>query len=101
MLKINNWKRYFWIFIVLLLIVPVTNSLFVNLKKITSVLSDYSRHKFLLNALEMQNERLSNKLKFYKTEHGMKTLIKERLNKVEEGELIIRFRDNNLTLTNE
>lgn len=90
--KSINWKKVYWSSILLLLILPVTNSFFVNLKKITKLLNEYSINNLLLGELETQNQNISNRVQFYKTERGQKNLIKERLDTVEDGELIIKFK---------
>ena len=41
-----------------------------------------------------ENKRLAFKLKYYKSTYGLKRLTKERLNKVEDGELLVKFNNN-------
>jgi hypothetical protein len=84
-------KQTFWMLIFLLFLLPITNSFFVNINKLVKSVIANKEYKKMLVDLDYDNKKLKNKVRYYKTSHGIKTLIKERLNKVEDGELLIKF----------
>ena len=83
---------YFWLCIFSLLLLPVTNSFIVNLRKTVSCVYDNKRLKYLENSLSRENSNLSEQLRYYKSSQGIKALAKDRLNKVEEGEILIKYK---------
>ncbi len=84
-------KQIFWMIFFLLLFMPITKSFFVNINKLVKSVRANTEYKKMLIDLDSENKKLKNKVRYYKTNRGMKTLIKERLNKVEEGEVLIKF----------
>ena len=95
MKEYTNLKGLYWFIIFTLLFVPITHSFFINVKNMASTLAVNNEYKMLLCKLNDENSNLSNKVNYYKTSEGIKALIKDRLNKVEEGELIIKFNEKN------
>lgn len=55
-----------------------------------------NEYKSILNSLTTQNTDLSKKVEYYKTSTGIKNLTKERLNKVDKGEIIIKFENSKM-----
>ena len=90
----NSLQFYFWLIFLCLLFVPITNSFVVNIKKLCLSCNDNNKFQQVQNTLISENKKLIHKLKYYKTVQGLKTLAKERLNKVEDRELLIKFNDN-------
>lgn len=88
-----NWEKYYWYLIFVLLFVPLTNSFVTNLQKMVKSVITYNQYKSLRQELFNENMELNSKLEYYKTPVGIKSLIKDRLNKVEEGEVIVKFKD--------
>lgn len=93
MKKNNDFKIYFWFIIFSLLFLPVSHSFIVNFQKLFSCFIANNAYNKLESQLSTENNKLISKLKYYESVQGLKTLVKDRLNKVEEGELIIRFKD--------
>ena len=91
----TNFKTLYWFIIFTLLLLPVAHSFFTNVKNMATGLAVNNEYKLLLCKLNDENSNLSNKVNYYKTSEGIKALIKDRLNKVEEGELIIKFNEKN------
>ena len=93
--KTNIADKYFlfWFTVFILFLVPLVNSFCVNLREIIHSLVINNQYKGMLDKLYLENEKLSHKMEYYKTNEGIKTLIKERLDKVEEGEYLVRFRE--------
>lgn len=89
--KEKNWKKYYWYFIFVLFFLPLCNSFFVSLNKIVKSVINYSEYNNIHNKLLTENENLGNRIEYYKTPGGIKNLIKERLEKVEKDELLIKF----------
>ena len=83
---------YFWLCIFSLLFLPVTNSFVINLKKTISCIYDNKKLKQLEDSLSRENSNLSEQLRYYKSSQGIKALAKDRLNKVEEGEILIKYK---------
>lgn len=92
---VKDWKLLYWGIIFSLLFIPVLNSLCVNLKLLIASSIASGEYKLMLSKLQVDNKRLVDKVKVYKTEEGLKTYVKESLNKVEEGELLIKYNDKN------
>ena len=92
---LKDWKLIYWLIIFSLFFLPVCNSMFVNL--ITLVNSSYSsgEYKQVLSRLSDDNKKLTNKVKHYKTADGLTNYLKESLDKVEDGELLIKYNDKN------
>lgn len=86
-----DWKFYYWFLIFALLFFPLSKSFIVNMEKIIKSMLTYNQCKSLVGDLSAQNQNLSDKVEYYKSTKGIKSLIKERLNKVEEGEIIVRY----------
>ncbi|GEM_PF-2906451 len=86
-----NWKFYYWFLIFTLLFFPLSKSFIVNMEKAIKSMLTYNQCKSLVDDLSVQNQKLSDKVEYYKTTKGIKSLIKERLNKVEDGEIIVRY----------
>ena len=93
--KYVDLKNIFWFVIFSLLFIPIVNSFIVNLNKLVKSVLANNYYKTNLYKLYNDNELLRKKVKFYKSPQGIRTLVKERLNKVEEGEIVIKFDDNN------
>lgn len=91
--KIINKYFLFWFAVFVLFLVPLVNSFCVNLRKIIHSLVVNNQYKCMLDKLYLENKKLSHKMEYYKTNEGIKTLIKERLDKVEKGEYLVRFRE--------
>ena len=88
-----NYKQMFWTVFVCLLFVPITNTFFVSLSKlIKSFINNYT-YKSSLNELIGENNYLKSKVRYYKTTAGVKALIKDRLEKVDDGEILIKYSD--------
>ncbi len=84
-------RQCFWVIILGLFLVPLCNSLLININKLFVSVSANNQYKVMLNKLDEENTKLSDKVRYYKSLEGTKALIKDRLNKVEEGESIIKF----------
>lgn len=93
MKNIKDFKMLYWFIICSLLFVPITNSFFVSLKKLVKSVIANNKYEKMVRKLENENEELSNKVKYYKSSQGLRNLVKDRLNKVEDGELLIKFND--------
>lgn len=91
MKNVRDLRFIFWIIILLLLFIPVTNSFLVNIKHLLSTSVSNNEYKELISKLTAEKRDLDHKVKYYESKDGLKTLIKERLNKVEEGELLIKL----------
>ena len=89
--KVKDLKVLYWFLIFCLLLVPLTHSFFLNINKLIKSFITYNDYKKLIGDLCIDNRKLVSKVKFYNSSQGIKTLIKDRLNKVEEGELLIKF----------
>ena len=88
-----NYKQVFWVTFFCLLFVPITNTFFVSLSKvIKSFINNYT-YKSSLNELIGENDYLQSKVRYYKTTAGVKSLIKDRLEKVDDGEILIKYSD--------
>lgn len=74
-----------------LLFIPVTNTFFVNLGKIIKCFINNYTYKNSLSELIGENNNLQNKVRYYKTTAGLKSLVKERLEKVDDGEILIKY----------
>ena len=86
-------KLIFWFVFFILLFLPVSNTFFVNISKFIKSLITNTEYKQVLNKLNDENSKLSSKYEYYKSSEGLKMLIKDKLNKVHDGELIIRYTD--------
>ena len=91
MQKFNDFKQFYWLIIFSLLFIPITNSFIVSIKKLVKSVIAYNEYKKLVNGLVNENKSLTNKVKYYESSQGLKCLIKDRLNKVEDGELLIKI----------
>lgn len=87
----RNWKTIYWFVIFSLLLIPVANSFFIGFKKVIDSVLLNTKHKEKLTELAKENEKIRDKVKYYKTDDGVKALVKDRINKVEEGEYIIKY----------
>ncbi len=96
-------KLLFWTLIFSLLFFPISNSFFVNVNKLVKSVIANKEYKEMLIDLDSENKVLKNKVRYYNTSQGIKTLIKERLNKVEDGEVLIKFNDgsSNIEMSNQ
>ena len=88
-----NYKQAFWAVFFCLLFAPITNTFFVNLSKIIKCFINNYIYKSTLNELIGENNNLKSKVRYYKTTSGFKSLIKERLEKVDDGEILIKYSD--------
>lgn len=89
----GNLRLVYWFVIFTLFLIPVTNSFFGNIDRLVkSIASGVEYHKSL-DVLVQEKKQLSSKVRNYHTTEGLKTLIKDRLNRVEKGESIIKFND--------
>ncbi len=86
-----NYKQAFWAVFFCLLFIPITNTFFVNLSKLIKCFINNHIYKNSLNELIGENNNLKGKVRYYKTTDGFKSLIKERLEKVDEGEILIKY----------
>ncbi|MBI2996817.1 MAG: hypothetical protein HYY52_08965 [Candidatus Melainabacteria bacterium] len=93
MKKNNDCKIIYWLIIFSLFIIPVTNGFFVSIRNLVKGLIANYEYKLLLSQLNNENKDLQDKIRYYNSTQGLKTLIKDRLNKVEEGELLIKFNE--------
>ena len=84
-------KLIYWFFVFLLLFIPVTNTFCVNVNKLFKIIASNNKYKHRVCELNSENQNLNNKVKYIKTKQGLKSLIKDRLDKVEDGEVIVRF----------
>ena len=94
MQRSNKLIFIFWFVIFSLFFIPVSNSFYVNLVKLFKSVFANREYKSILSNLYKSNKSLENKVNYYKTSCGVKMLIKDRLNKVEDGEYIIKFDKN-------
>lgn len=94
----NNLILFFWFVIFSSLFIPFANSFFVNVKKLTNSLYTNNNYKNMLTKVEQENKTLSKRVRYYDSPKGLKSLIKDKLNKVEEGESLIKFDDSNKKL---
>ena len=62
------------------------------MQKVVGSIVENAKYKSSLAVLNNQNKKLQNKVMYYKSKKGTKALIKDRLNKVEEGEYIIKYK---------
>lgn len=86
-----DWKKIYWLFVFMLLMLPLCNSFYVNTKLlIASYQTNMDRRKYLSSIID-QNKSISNRIRYSKTRKGQEALIKEKLNKVEKDELLIKF----------
>ena len=72
---------------------PVANGFCINVGKIIKSIHANNDYRSVLSNLCNENMELTAKLKYFKSSQGMKILIKDRLNMVEKGELLIKFND--------
>ena len=84
-------KQKFWALFFSLLLIPITNTFFVNLSKLFKCFINNYTYKSSLHYLMGENNNLINKVNYYKTCDGFKALIKERLEKVDDGEILIKY----------
>lgn len=94
----KNPKTIFWFVIFALFLIPVSNSFLVNVSKIVNSVIINNQYKSVLSELYKKNDKLTNKVRYYETLHGLRTLIKDRLNKVEDGEILIKFNTQSMDL---
>lgn len=95
MRDMKNLKSFYWFIIFSMLFIPISNSFVVNIKKLIKSLIANNSYNKLHTELSAENNKLFNKLKYYESSEGLKSLVKDRLNKVEDGELLIKFKDKN------
>lgn len=88
---IKNWKFYYWFVFFLLLLIPATNSFFTSIKSVNNSYISNANQKMFLSRLTYENNRLNRKVKYYKTSEGAKSLVKDRLEMVEDGEVLIKL----------
>ena len=86
-----KYKQVFWVAFFGLLFIPITNTFFVNLGKLVKCFINNYIYKSSLNELIGENNNLQNKVRYYKTTAGLKSLVKERLEKVDDGEILIKY----------
>lgn len=87
------WKQLYWIVIFMLLLIPLGNSVLSSTKNLTKSISVNHKRKILLEKLVKENNKINRKVTYYMSSDGQKSLVKEKLNKVEDGELLIKFDD--------
>ncbi|OGI20580.1 MAG: hypothetical protein A3B68_05930 [Candidatus Melainabacteria bacterium RIFCSPHIGHO2_02_FULL_34_12] len=92
----NGKRFYFWFLISALLFLPICNSFLVNIQKLLLSVNENKRYRQILGTLNDENIKLSNKVRYYQTENGIKTLIRDRLNKVEKDEVLIKIQNKNI-----
>ena len=96
--NIKNPTSIFWFVIFALFLIPLSNSFLANISKIVNSIIINNQYKSTLNELYKKNDKLTNKVRYYESLHGLKTLIKDRLNKVEDGEILIKFNKQSMDL---
>lgn len=90
----KDWKKTYWLIIISLLLVPFTKSFIIGIQKVINSIVENTEYKSSLTVLNEENKKLKNKVMYYKSEKGTKALVKDRLNKVEDGEYIIKYKKN-------
>ena len=88
--SINN-KFLFWLIFLSLLFAPIAKSFFVNCTVLVKTFVFNYQCKNSVNELLAENNSLKNKVKYYMTTTGYKALIKERLEKLDKGEVLIKY----------
>ncbi|MBI1859267.1 MAG: hypothetical protein HYR97_09180 [Candidatus Melainabacteria bacterium] len=88
----KEWKIIYWYLVFSLLLIPVTNSFFVGLKKVISTFRLNIKHKNFITSVYDENKKLGDKVKYYRSTEGKMALVKDKLNRVETGEYIIKFK---------
>ena len=84
-------KLIYWFVIFSLLLIPAFNGFCKSINSLVkSNISSYE-YRQIVSGLEDNNKILKSQIKYYKSDKGLKTIVKERLNKVEEGEILIKF----------
>lgn len=91
MKKLKDVKLFYWFIVFSLLLIPITNSFFVNIAKLIRSIKSNGEYEIVFKDLKDENKKLTNKLRYYNSTSGLKVLIKDRLNQVEEGEVLIKF----------
>lgn len=98
-LAINNYmdkeidkKKVFWLIFLILLFPCVFKSFVVNINKVTTSIKTYNDYRLLINDLNKENHKLEKDISYYSSKEGIKTLVKEQLYRVENGESIYRFK---------
>ena len=86
-----NYKQVFWVVFFCLLFIPITNTFFVNLSRVIKCFINNYMYKSSLSELISENNNLKNKVRYYNTTAGFKSLVKERLEKVDDGEILIKY----------
>lgn len=87
----NDLKIVYWIIILGLLLIPVTNSFVVVVKNVVDSYILNLKHKESLSKLNYENRNLRDKVKYYASGQGKKALVKDRLHMVEEGECLVKY----------
>lgn len=88
---LKDWKLIYWLVIFSLFLLPSSKSMLINLITLVNSLSSSCEYKRILSELNTDNKKLVNKVKHYKTKEGLNTYLKESLEKVEDGELLIKY----------
>ena len=88
-----SYKQIFWIAFFGLLFIPITNTFFVNLTNVIKCFVNNYAYKSSLSELIGENNNLKSKVGYYKTTAGFKSLTKGRLEKVDDGEILIKYSD--------
>lgn len=91
MMYFNQWKSFYWLFILLLLLIPLTNSFIIGFKNLISSIVENKERKQTLSKLYKENRKLDELVRHYNSEEGSKALVKDRLLKVDRGELVIKY----------
>lgn len=91
--QFGNLRLMYWFLVFTLLLVPVTKSFFVNLNKLIKTIITSVEYQKAFDVLREEKKYLSTKVKNYQSTEGLKSLIKDRLDRVEKGELLIKFND--------
>ncbi len=88
-----SFQQSFWALFFCLLFIPITNTFIVNLSKLVRCFINNYAYKSSLHQLIGENNTLKNKVNYYRTKDGYKSLIKERLEKLDDGEILIKYSD--------
>lgn len=87
----KNWKLIYWLAMLCLSIPLLVKSFVVNLKNVVNSMRENKLRKEVVIKLKEDNQELYKKLKHYQSEEGIKSLVKDKLYRVEKDELIIKY----------
>ena len=88
-----NKIKLFWTIFWVLLLAPVTKSFFINVNLMIKGYVINNQYVNLFQEILAENNNLKNKVKYYSTPNGYRSLIKERLEKLDDGEILIKYKE--------